>query len=202
MSATPSLQFMPLRSLIYFFIFDTTIKTSRSKVVESAGPPTDAAGLAVVMTWRRTSGVEVAVGVVPSAAARAGPPEGESGVPLRCAGALDGESGVANRAAGALAAAGTAGSAEASSACQAATVGDVASTAHASRWRNMATCESQHDTEQNTKRVRLRLHVDTEQTQWVTEKPMPRLHALHFSHSFMAPMVHHWLGVWGPRAVG
>lgn len=107
-------------------------------MVESAGPD-GAAALAVVMTWRRTSGGVVAVGVVPKAAARAGPPDGESGVPLRGAGALAGASGVANRAAGALAVAGIAGSALANSACHAATVGEVASTAQASRWRNMAT---------------------------------------------------------------
>ena len=40
-----------------------------------------------------------------------------------------------------------------------------ASTAQASRWRIVDRCESQHATEQNTSRVRLRLQVDTLQTQ-------------------------------------
>jgi hypothetical protein len=43
----------------------------------------------------------------------------------------------------------------------------------------VATCESQHATEQNTSLVRLRLHVDTLQTQWTAPKAMLFLQALH-----------------------
>ena len=177
MSATPSLQFMPLRSRMYFFILDTTMSTSRSKLADNTGWLLPAGAVVPVpvdveTTWRRAScdGAEVAivgaaVGPEPvlGAAARTGAPVGESGVAI--------------------------GVAAASSACQAASVGDVASTAHASRCRSTATWLSQHDTEQNTNRVRLRLHVDTEHTQCMAEKPMPRLHALHLSHSFMAAML-------------
>src|SRR5258708_11428146 len=57
--------------------------------------------------------------------------------------------------------------------------GACASTAQASRCRRVATCESQHDTEQNTSLVRLRLQVDTLQTQWTAWKAMLVLQALH-----------------------
>ena len=54
-----------------------------------------------------------------------------------------------------------------------------ASTAHASRWRSVATCESQHATEQNTSRVRSRLQVDTLQTQCTAPNRIGFRHALH-----------------------
>src|SRR5258705_8236111 len=43
MSATPSEQFMPLRSLMYFFTFETTIRMSRSTTSASFTPSTAAA---------------------------------------------------------------------------------------------------------------------------------------------------------------
>src|SRR5688572_13395215 len=43
MSATASEQFMPLRSLMYFFIFATTIRMSRSTTSASFTPSTAAA---------------------------------------------------------------------------------------------------------------------------------------------------------------
>ena len=48
---------------------------------------------------------------------------------------------------------------------QASRVGEVFSTAHDSRCRMMGTCASQHETEQKIVPVRLRLHVETLQTQ-------------------------------------
>ena len=44
--------------------------------------------------------------------------------------------------------------------------------------RRVATCESQQGTEQNTRRVRLRLQVETLQTQWTAPNAMPFLQAL------------------------
>lgn len=44
---------------------------------------------------------------------------------------------------------------------QAALVGAILSSAHASRWRRVATWLSQHTTEQNTRRMRARLQVET-----------------------------------------
>jgi hypothetical protein len=46
-------------------------------------------------------------------------------------------------------------------------VGERRSSAHASRWRSIGTCASQHGTEQKTRAVRGRLHVDTLQAQYV-----------------------------------
>jgi len=53
--------------------------------------------------------------------------------------------------------------ASASRRCRAhsAAVGDRFSSAQASRWRSMGTCASQQETEQKTRAVRGRLHVDT-----------------------------------------
>lgn len=48
---------------------------------------------------------------------------------------------------------------------QASRVGEVFSTAHDSRCRMMGTCASQQETEQKIVPVRLRLHVETLQTQ-------------------------------------
>jgi hypothetical protein len=50
-------------------------------------------------------------------------------------------------------------------ASQAARAGARSSTAQASRWRSIDRCESQQATEQNTRRVRSRLQVDTLHTQ-------------------------------------
>lgn len=69
------------------------------------------------------------------------------------------------------------------SSCQACLVGLRASTAQASRWRASATWLSQQETEQKTRRVRLRLQVETLQTQWIAENPSSLRHALHFSQN-------------------
>lgn len=69
------------------------------------------------------------------------------------------------------------------SSCQACLVGLRASTAQASRWRASATWLSQQETEQKTRRVRLRLQVETLQTQWIVENPSSLRHALHFSQN-------------------
>jgi hypothetical protein len=85
--------------------------------------------------------------------------------------------------------AGRAGGADscASSDSQAWRLGLRASTAQASRWRASATWLSQQDTEQNTRRVRLRLQVETLHTQWIVEKPSSLRQALHLSQkSLMA----------------
>lgn len=69
------------------------------------------------------------------------------------------------------------------SSCQACLLGLRASTAQASRWRASATWLSQQETEQKTRRVRLRLQVETLQTQWTVENPSSLRHALHFSQN-------------------
>lgn len=69
------------------------------------------------------------------------------------------------------------------SSCQACLLGLRASTAQASRWRASATWLSQQETEQKTRRVRLRLQVETLQTQWIVENPSSLRHALHFSQN-------------------
>ena len=51
--------------------------------------------------------------------------------------------------------------AESSARAHSARLGATDSTDQASRWRSTATCESQQEIEQNTSRMRLRLHVDT-----------------------------------------
>src|SRR5947207_1448815 len=58
-------------------------------------------------------------------------------------------------------------------------LGAVAFSAHASRWRIMGTCASQHDTEQKNNPVRLRLQVDTLQRKYALENAIGRLHSLH-----------------------
>jgi ferredoxin len=71
----------------------------------------------------------------------------------------------------------------ASSACQTWRLGLRASTAQASRWRASATWLSQQETEQKTRRMRLRLQVETLQTQWAVENPSSLRQALHFSQN-------------------
>jgi len=73
-------------------------------------------------------------------------------------------------------------------------LGARSSTAHASRWRIVDRCESQHATEQNTRRVRSRLQVDTLQTQCVAPNRMGFRHALQIiqtssATSTMAPIL-------------
>ena len=65
-------------------------------------------------------------------------------------------------------------------------VGARASTAQESRCRKVATCESQHETEQNTSCVLARLQVETLQTQCVAPNGMPFRHALHCNHTSAA----------------
>ena len=150
---------MPPRSRMYFLTFDTTISTSScSYRLESAGPP--------------------ACAVTEPAAERGG--DGAGGVGGRAAGAgavnADGRgAGAGGRGAGA----GRRGAGPSRSCAVSSRVGARASTAHASRWRSVATWESQQETEQNTSRVRSRLQVDTLHTQWVAPNGMGFRHALH-----------------------
>src|SRR5665647_1101513 len=73
MSTTPSEQFMPDRSLMYFFSFDTTIRTSLSYVLDSAGPPDVEPSLGVYAgadSTTRRGGFELTCAVEPAAADR------------------------------------------------------------------------------------------------------------------------------------
>src|SRR5438874_3071015 len=136
---------MPERSRMYFFIFETTIRTSRSATSTSLTLPSAAAavaGDASPMT-RRTTGAAGAAGLASTDA-------GSGGF-------------------------------SASSLSHACLLGARASTAHASRWRRIATWLSQHGTVQNTRRVRKRLHVDTLHTQCAAPNEIGFLHALHLS---------------------
>jgi hypothetical protein len=75
----------------------------------------------------------------------------------------------------------------ASSASQADLVGAMWSSAHASRWRAVATWLSQHATEQNTRRVRARLQVETLHWKYFELNAMSVRQALHLSHVSAMP---------------
>src|SRR4051794_6495761 len=120
---------MPERSRMYFFILETTIKTSScSYWLASAGPP----AWAVTDAGRGAgAGAERVAGAGNGAEARTwrgGCASSASFAWLRVCWSRPGAR---------------------------------ASTAQASRWRRVATCESQHGTEQNTRPVRARLQVET-----------------------------------------
>src|SRR3954452_15215994 len=136
MSATASEVFIPERSRMYFFSFETTISISSwSYSFDSAGPPACA-----VTEPAGAGGRGLSAGAATTVCARGG---------LAVIGAGAG----ADRAAG--------GS---SSACSP-RFGATSSTTHASRWRMVERWESQQATEQNTRRVRFRLQVETLHTQ-------------------------------------
>src|SRR5437870_6733416 len=118
---------MPLRSLMYCFILDTTIRMSLSVTASSGGAVGGRGGGGVAVRRRGGDGglvsgavSEVSSGLLPSRALRS-----------------------------------------ASSAAHSLALGARASTAHASRWRSIATWLSQQATLQNTSRMRARLQVDT-----------------------------------------
>jgi hypothetical protein len=58
-------------------------------------------------------------------------------------------------------------------------VGAILSSAHASRWRSVATWLSQHTTEQNTRRIRARLQVETLHWKYFEPKVISVRQALH-----------------------
>src|SRR5262245_45356926 len=141
---------MPERSRMYFFILETTMRTSSwSYWFESAGPPacavTDAGRGAASWGW--------GWGARGGGAGRGGAAWTSWTSRISFA-------------------------ARASPRACSSRLGARSSTAQASRWRRVATCESQHGTEQNTRRVRLRLQVETLHTQWMAWKAMPVLQAL------------------------
>ncbi len=234
-SATASAQFMPERSLMYFFILETTMRISASTPSARVTDEDVAAGDGEASAMMRRRGASpllkpdgddeaddendvvvegdgVSEGVVVTSDCGGVPiGEGEEEKPVAVEDVTV-EGVAAGRTIGAAAAAGRAANAEdeeyedddgdedeggdedeapgrpppeedsrASSSCHAWRLGLRASTAQDSRWRASATWLSQQDTEQNTRRVRLRLQVDTLQTQWIVEKPISLRQALHLS---------------------
>src|SRR5688572_17594198 len=145
---------MPERSLMYFFIFETTIRMSRSNSVDIATAPAGGG----VATTRRGSEPDGIGGA------------GRTGCGVELGGGAGGTptpAAVTCRTGGWRIVGPPAASSAATSAAHASRLGARASTAHASRWRRIATWLSQHATEQNTSLVRLRLQVDTLHTQCV-----------------------------------
>jgi len=164
---------MPDRSFTYFFSFDTTISMSRSKLSDST--TTDGGEAPDVTTVRAGAGCE---GVLLAITRAGGADVDQDADDDEGAAVLDGGVIAAGgRGAGAKVA-GRSGAVGASErwvgeaplsprwASQAARVGARSSTAHDSRWRTVDRWESQQATEQNTRRVRSRLQVETLQTQY------------------------------------
>ena len=147
---------------MYFFIFETTMRISRSKAWDSvtgggaitcavdeaeavAEAPADATADVETVTAARGAGATLVArrGVV--------------GASERCVGAVPASLRLASHSA---------------------RVGARSSTAQASRWRNVARCESQQATEQNTSCMRARLQVETLHAQYTDWKGMSLRQAL------------------------
>src|SRR5512140_1620979 len=149
---------------MYFLSFDTTIRMSRSTMSLRCTPSALAVNPAVAdgdsATTRRAGAAGAAgdgAGVASlgcDAVAEVG-----GGVPTKVSGLPGLELTDAGRGAG-VGRAGSAGSL-ACSRSQASLDGAILSSAHASRWRRVATWLSQQGTEQNTRRIRARLQVET-----------------------------------------
>jgi len=163
---------MPDRSLTYFFSFETTINMSRSKLFDST--TTDGGEAPDVTTRAGPDGENEGAGVLLTITRAGGGDETDDDEGVLGAG---GDVSAGARGAGAKVA-GRSGAVGASERwvgeaplsprwdSHAARVGARSSTAHDSRWRTVERCESQQATEQNTRRVRSRLQVETLHTQY------------------------------------